>query len=343
MGTAPGRRASARAPVSILAILLASCSPAPRQVEQPAAQEARPLAPEPAPPAEYSPTGLRLSPNPETPEQSENIRRADEALRADPDNPERILEAARAREEVWRYNEAVDLYGRGIALAPGDYRFYLGRAHRNLRLRRFDIAMQDLARCAELDPLGFNTAYLRGLAYYLTGQFDFAAAEYGRCVDLSRRQPAAGQPPGDPRSCAMIAEDNQSRVAVTAWMYRALRRAGREKQASLLLETIPEGLALSGEFAKKYAGSIILPDDNSHYYETLLFYRGMRREEELLDPGKWGAQWSTVAYGVAVWHLVEGRRDRAVELLRRIVSEPFWARLGHVAAEMDLIRLGELR
>ena len=50
-----------------------------------------------------------------------------------------------------------------------------------------------------------------------------------------------------------------------------------------------------------------------------------------------------LAYGVAVWRLVEGDRDGAVALLREIVEEPYWARLGHVAAEADLIRLEAVR
>jgi len=99
-------------------------------------------------------------------------------------------------------------------------------------------------------------------------------------------------------------------------------------------------LTLSAAPADQYASSIIKPDDNTHYYLLLLFYRGLRTEAELLDRQKFGAQWSTAAYGVAVWHLVEGRRDRGLALLREIVAEPYWARLGHVAAETDLVRLG---
>ena len=47
--------------------------------------------------------------------------------------------------------------------------------------------------------------------------------------------------------------------------------------------------------------------------------------------------------GIAVWHLVEGNQAKAITLLHEIVDEPFWARLGHVAAEADLIRLEATR
>ncbi len=311
---------------------------------------ARCSAPEPPAwePVRVSPSGRPLDPRPESAEQAERIRRADDELLRDPENPDRIIQAALAREEVWRYNEAVDLYSRGMQLAPGDYRFYLGRAHRILRLRRFDIALEDLNRAADLDPYGFNTAYLRGLTFYLRGEFGRAADEYGRCMDLAGDEQAlalaaAGKVPGDPRTCMMIAEDNQSRVAIIAWRYRALRRAGRHEEAARLLGTIPEGLDLTQWIPVEKYGSLIGPDDNSHYYEMLLYFKGLRSEEELLDRGRWGSQWSTVAYGAAVFHWVEGRRERAIELMRSIVDEPFWARLGHVAAEADLLRLEAAR
>lgn len=58
-----------------------------------------------------------------------------------------------------------------------------------------------------------------------------------------------------------------------------------------------------------------------------------------LDREKLQGQWSTVAYGVAVWHLVKGNREEAVTLMREIVDEPYWAHLGHMAAEADFIRM----
>jgi hypothetical protein len=68
-------------------------------------------------------------------------------------------------------------------------------------------------------------------------------------------------------------------------------------------------------------------------------HRGLLEEEEILDREKLQGQWPTVAYGVAVYHILEGNQEKAVSLLQQIVDEPYWARFGHVAAEADLIRL----
>jgi tetratricopeptide (TPR) repeat protein len=282
----------------------------------------------------------RFPPLPETPACAARIRRADEALSEQPENPDRIVEAALAREELWRYEEAIALYRRGRTVAPDDYRMYLGAAHRLIRLRRFEEALADLNRSFELDPQGFNTGYLRALTWYLRGDFESSAAEYARLMALAsdenaRAEGATGKDRGDPRTAMAIASDLPTRIAVTSWRYRALRRAGRHDEAARLLETVEDGLVLSPPADDVYPGTIIRPDSNEPYYRLLLFYRGFREEDEVLDRGKLGGQWTTVAYGVAVFHLVEGRAFRALALLDEIAAEPHWARLGHVAAEVD--------
>lgn len=294
-----------------------------------------------------SPTGIRLEPRNPTSEQSERIARADSLLEAAPDDPNRLVEAAQALEDVWRYPEAIALYTRGMRLAPDDYRMVLGRAHRLIRLRQFDAALEDLDRSKQLDPFGFNTAYLRGLTYYLLGRFDAAADEFARCMDMASDSAALELatrvgPAGDPRSCFVIPEDPSSYVAIASWRYRALRRAGRHDEAARLLIAVPDDLALSDSPGQAYPGSLILPGSNRHYYRLLLFFRGSFDEESVLDRDWAGEQWSTLAYGVAVWHLVDGNPARAIELLRQILAEPHWARFGHVAAETDLIRLGAI-
>lgn len=42
-------------------------------------------------------------------------------------------------------------------------------------------------------------------------------------------------------------------------------------------------------------------------------------------------------------HFADMLRERALDLMRQVVAEPYWARLGHVAAETDLIRLGAVK
>ena len=286
-----------------------------------------------------TPLGVQMDPRTPTAAEEARIRSADDALAEAPDSLELMLEAASAREAVWRYSEAVALYRQAAVGRPDDWRLPLGMGHRLIRLRRSGEALAALERALALDPEGFNAHYLLGLARYIRGDHPGAVEVYQACFDLAAAG-GAESPEGDPRTCRDVANDPASRVALTSWMYRALRRAGRDDEAGRLVAAVSEGMEIPNRSAELYAGSPIPPDDNTHYYLTLMFYRGLLSEEAVLsDPRVSEGQWPTVAYGVAVHHLVEGDTARAVQLLDSIAAQPYWARLGHVAAEADLLQI----
>ena len=45
-----------------------------------------------------------------------------------------------------------------------------------------------------------------------------------------------------------------------------------------------------------------------------------------------------MGYGVADYYLVNGQKDRALELMREVVRGPQWAAFGFAAAEAELAR-----
>lgn len=286
-----------------------------------------------------TPLGVRMDPRTPTAAEEARIRAADAALVEAPDSLALLIEAAEAREAVWRYAEAVALYRQAAAGHPENWRLPLAMGHRLIRLRRSGEALAALERALALDHEGFNAHYLLGLARYVRGDYSGAVDVYQACFDLASVG-GAESPDGDPRTCRDVASDPASRVALTSWMYRALRRAGRHDEAARLVAEVPEGLEIPNRSAELYAGSPIPPDDNTHYYLTLMFYRGLLSEGAVLsDPRVSEGQWPTVAYGVAVHHLVEGDTARAVQLLDSVAAQPYWARLGHVAAEADLLQI----
>ena len=260
------------------------------------------------------------------------IEAADAALAADPENIDLVVAAAQARAGLWQYNEAIEVFTRGMEIAPDDWRLYRHRGHRFVSTRRFDWATEDLERAVELDPYGFNSSYHLGLAYFLNGEFGKAADEYARCLALASDEEAialaaAGGNPGDPRTCMEIADDDESRVAVTEWLYRALRRAGREDEALALLDTISEGLAV---------------EENISYYRDLLFYKGLVTADEILNPEEPDDNsFATTGFGVANYYIVEGDTEAARDLILRIVEGDPWNAFGFIAAETELLRLEE--
>ena len=127
------------------------------------------------------------------------------------------------------------------------------------------------------DPYG--VAYHLSLAYYVTGDFKKAAEEYEQCYPNAKT------------------DDN--RVGCLAWQFVALLRAGRKADADKILERITPDTTVQSSVA---------------YLDRLLLFKGVKKEEEVAQAmQKDNLQLPTVAYGVGVWHLVNGRQDRARE------------------------------
>jgi imidazolonepropionase-like amidohydrolase len=256
---------------------------------------------------------------------------AEAALAAGAD-ADRLLAAAAALAGLWRYGDAIRVYDRAIATAPGDWRAYRFRGHRRISLRRFDAAVRDLERARELAPHSFDVSYHLALAYYLRGEFAAAADEYARCMGLAE-DPAAlallreGRLPQGFRACMHMAEADNDRVAMAEWRWRALRRAGRDAEAARLLDTIRPDMQVTS---------------NRAYLETLLYHRGLLDEATLMDPATLTEnRFETLGYAIAVGHLLDGRPERARRLLDAIVERgDRWNAFGFIAAEADLLRMG---
>lgn len=253
------------------------------------------------------------------------IAAADSALAEAPEDVERLISAGRVRRNFWQYRQAMALYTRAMELAPDDWRPYRFRGHRHISLREFDRAIVDLEAARDRAPLNWDVAYHLGLAYFFAGRFDDAASEYIRCLDLAS-DPVAREAQVDGfRSCSQNADDPESRVAMTEWAVRALRRSGQDNAAQQLLSTVPVDLDIQVNVA---------------YFHDLLFYKGEKTAEELLAPGDDAPyRLETVGFGVANWWLAEGDTVAAVELLEVLNADPWWPGFGRIAAENELARL----
>jgi tetratricopeptide (TPR) repeat protein len=265
------------------------------------------------------------------PDTANVVPKADSALAADPMNVDRILEAGHARASLWRYNDAIALYTRAIEQAPQDWRGYRFRGHRYISTRRFDLAVKDLQKAAALDSLSYDVAYHLGLAYFLSGEFDRAVDVYADCgarednPDLMEMEKFANYPEGY-KSCMRIATNDDDRVALIEWNYRALLRAGQDEAAQHLLTYVQPGMKVV---------------ENEAYYRTLLMYKRLKTVSEVTDRASLkGNQLPTVLYGVANWYLVAGDVAKARQLFREIVDDANWNAFGYIAAERELVRMG---
>ncbi len=244
-----------------------------------------------------------------------------------PTNVDSIIWYARRLGYLGLLRESIEIYTRGIALHPDNAWLYRHRGHRFISVREFGNAIADLERATQLvqgkpdmvepdgqpnarnQPIGTlhsNIGYHLALAYYLQGDFAKAAA-------AARREFNA-------------ATNDDRRVSIAHWLYLSLRHAGRHDEAAQLVAPMHRDMKII---------------ENQAYHRLMLLYKGELLPEATLTVGSDGAFAVTdasAAYGVANWHLFNGRRDDGTQLLRRIVAAGQWGAFGTIAAESQLAR-----
>lgn len=228
-----------------------------------------------------------------------------------------------------RYNEAIDIFNEGIEKYPNSYRLYRHRGHRYLSQRKFDAAIADFNKAAELmqgapieiepdgqpnklnQPLSstqFNVWYHLGLAHYLKEEFDLAEKAYLECMKVS---------------------DNDDLITATVdWLYMTYRREGKTDEASKLLEKITDTMTII---------------ENDSYFKRLNLYKGKLPVDSVLSVSSTNDDielaLATQGYGVGNWYLYYGDTTNAVTIFERVVSGKHFSAFGFIAAEADLARL----
>lgn len=251
------------------------------------------------------------------------------ALDKDPGSADAIIWVGRRTAYLGRYRDTIDVFTTGIAKHPSDPRMLRHRGHRYLTTRQFDKAIADFTRAAalvqgrpdEVEPDGqpnakntptstlkTNIYYHLGLAHYLAGDFAKAADAYRLCMEHSKNA--------------------DMQVATAHWQYMALRRLGREAEAAAVLKPITADMPII---------------ENASYHRLLMMYKGAAEAAALLAASRAESLDAvTIGYGVANWHLYNGRKDEARTILTEITDKygaTQWAGFGYVAAEADLARL----
>jgi len=225
------------------------------------------------------------------------------------------------------YKDAIKVFTQGAENFPDDARFLRHRGHRFITLRCFDLAIADLNRAAKLtkgkpdqvEPDGLPNArniptstlqsniwYHLGLAHYLKGDFKSALKAY--------------------REAEKVSTNPDMLVATAHWHYMTLRRLGRTKEATKVVNAIKPDLDVI---------------ENGDYYKLVRMYQGKMSSEELLKEfGGEGSALSkaSIGYGLGNWFLYNGQRDEAEKVFRQIILGNQWASFGHIAAEVELGR-----
>lgn len=265
-------------------------------------------------PEAVSSLGAKLYRQPPDEKRLGALAEAEKKLAADPKNVELIIALGRAQADLWRFNDAIATYTRGIDLAPDNWMLLRHRGHRYITIRRIEPAIKDLQHAAKLNDKSYDVWYHLGLAHYLKGNWKAASAAYekGLRVVLDKTDPAIAS-----------VENDDSLIAISDWLYMTYRRAKRDADAAQVLERITGNMRVK---------------ENVVYYDRLLFYKGLKKEEDMLSEKASDLQVATVGYGIGNWYLYSGNPTKAREHFQKIVSGKYWPAFGFIAAEAELAR-----
>jgi len=264
-------------------------------------------------------------------------------LEASPTDPEALIDYGRRLSSVNRFADAVEVFSLGLQRWPDDVRLLRFRGHRYITLRKFDLAIADLERAAQLmegqpdeveptvppnaagldlDTLHENVWYHLALAHYLRGEFETALDLWGKCSE--------------------IAPNDDGRAMCAYWMASAaLRAAAAAREA----DDRPRAAELRHRAAAalKDISYTMSVQEYVAYWNLALVFKGAADAAEVLraarNSGPHSVDFATVAYGIANWHLCRGETVRARALLENVCRGASWQAFGHIAAEAELARL----
>jgi len=243
-----------------------------------------------------------------------------------PENLDSIIWFGRRTAYLGHFREAVSIYTEGLALHPGEPRLLRHRGHRYITLRKFDKAIADLGRAAELmvlqpdrveedglpneqgvptSTLYTNVWYHLGLAHYLRG--DLGAAR-------------------DAYESGLAASDNPDMAtAMRYWLAIIDKRTGNETGLSATLAAVDPGFDII---------------ENRSYHRLLLFFRGdLPRDSMIQNDGVGSLEDVTTAYGVAAWQLATGEGEEATRIFGRLLAaRDQWPAFAYIAAEAETAR-----
>lgn len=221
-----------------------------------------------------------------------------------------------------RYREAIAIYTEALQRWPGDAFLLRHRGHRYISVRDSARAQRDLRQAAlacrttmdEVEPDGlpvpgrpphstlhFNVHYHGALASFLLGDFD----------DAERRW----------LDCLAVCSNDESRVAVTHWLWSTRMRLGDVAGAAAAVLGITAGMDIV---------------ENKSYHQLCLVYGGKLKVDQVkVGEGSSGA---ALQFGLAHYLLVTKGLAAARPQLEALAEDAGWASFGVIAAEAELAR-----
>lgn len=250
-----------------------------------------------------SPSGKKYYAQPDPQGQ---VAEAQKKLDADPKNVALLIALGDAYAAVWNHRESIKIYERAFELDKNNATLHQQRGHRYLSIRQFDKARLDLEKAVAMDPKLVGAWYYLGVLDYVAGRFDNAAADFEKNI-------------------ALQGGDVAKAIGSVDWLYMSYRRGKQDEKARRLLELVQPDLKIEG--------------NPRLYFNRTLFYKGLKKEAELLAGTPSDIELTTLCYGIGNFHLVNGDKKKASEYMEKAVGTTAWVGLAFIAAEKDLAQM----
>lgn len=252
-----------------------------------------------------------------------DLAAAQAVLATTPTDRDAAVWVARRLGYLGRFRAAISVLTEALVDHPDDPFLLRHRGHRWITLREPGRAAADLERAAfacrttpdVVEPDGrptpgrpphsslhYNVHYHLGLALFLCGDFELAERAWLECL-------------------AVVAND-ESRVAVTHWLWCVKMRRGDRAGAAAVVAPIRADMDVV---------------DNRGYLQLCLVYAGKLERQDVVVPK--GSAGAALAFGLAHQALVVGARDQARREFEALVAGANWTAFGVIAAEAELARL----
>lgn len=251
-----------------------------------------------------------------------DLAEAERAHAAAPDDRDAAIWHGRRLAYLGRYRDAIAVFTAALEQHPGDPWLLRHRGHRWLTLREFARAERDLLAAADAcrtvadvrepdgqptpgrpphSTLHYNVYYHLGLAHFLQG--DWWLAEHAWLC------------------CLAVVDNDESRVAVTHWLWCVRMRLSDPAGAAAVAAAIRPDLDVV---------------ENRSYLQLCLLYAGKLPRERIMPLA--GSAGGALAFGLAHFDLVSGARESAHRAFAELAASPGWSAFGAIAAEAELAR-----
>lgn len=223
-----------------------------------------------------------------------------------PQTYENLLALADALCWQLRFREAIAVLTQAIALSPERMEAYRKRGPKLLDTLQFEKAMDDYVRCEQADGVSVESRYRIGMAHYMLGRYESAAAAFSDSLDI-------------------VPHDSDMYIADIYWLVLSCLRAGKAEAA--------------GEILRTHYRPDVYTGHHTAYGKAMYAAAGYGTAEALLqelyrEPDD--LQYAMAAYGAAVLLDAHGKTQQAAAVRKQILArDGFWFCFSYLAACRD--------